>query len=314
MTDINGMLTIDGSDNPKKGSHSAGVARQHCGRMGKVENCQAGVYIGYSGKNGYGLLDAALYLPQKWLEDDYKERREKSDIPEDVTFRTKPQLACDMIANIQKSRPFPFKWVGGDCAFSSDDFREHLPSDAYFFGDVACNKLVFLSKPVWALPERNGNTGAKPTNLVPSISPVRVDSVAANDAYPWEKVALMEGSKGTVWADVKYLQVYKHKDGKDDDAAWLYIRKYENNDIKYAIVDAPDDIHISELHYAATLRWPIEQSFQECKSCLGMADYETRSFVGWNRHMLLVMVAYLFVLEVRSLFVKKTKTKKIPSF
>ena len=116
----------------------------------------------------------------------------------------------------------------------------------------------------------------------------------------------MEGSKGPVTTQVKYCRIIELQDGRDGDELWLYIRKYEDGTIKYSFTNAPEDIEIEELHHAATLRWPIEQSFQECKSFLGMSHYETRSYVGWQRHMLLVMVAHLFVVEVRFKFKKKT--------
>ena len=110
---------------------------------------------------------------------------------------------------------------------------------------------------------------------------------------------------GSGKTQVKYCRIIELQDGKDADELWLYIRKYEDGTLKYAFTNAPADIEIGELHYASTLRWPIEQSFQECKSFLGMGHYETRSYLGWYRHMLMVMVAHLFVVEVRYQFQKK---------
>ncbi|WP_258110205.1 hypothetical protein [Alicyclobacillus sp. SP_1] len=108
---------------------------------------------------------------------------------------------------------------------------------------------------------------------------------------------------------VKNCRVVEQQGDRDGDEVWLYIRKYEDGRIKYAVSNAPGSADIQDLHHAATLRWPIEQSFQECKSFLGMADYETRSYIGWRRHMLLVMVSHLFVLEVRLRFQKKTNAE-----
>jgi len=142
---------------------------------------------------------------------------------------------------------------------------------------------------------------------VPSLSPVPVSSIAADESLPWEEIELMDGSKGPVCASVKICRVIEVQDDKDGDESWLYIRKYENGEIRYALCYAPADMDVKSFHYASTLRWPIEQSFQECKSFLGMSDYETRSYLGWDRHMLLVMVAHLFVLEVRKQFQKKLK-------
>jgi SRSO17 transposase len=115
----------------------------------------------------------------------------------------------------------------------------------------------------------------------------------------------IEGSKGPARAQVKCCRVIECIDGIDGEELWLYIRKHENGEIKYAFSNAPVDTEERLLHRCATLRWPIEQCFQECKGYLGMSDYETRSYAAWHRHMLLVMVAYLFVLEVRQMFQKK---------
>ena len=304
--DPEGMLTLDGSDFAKKGKHSAGVARQYCGRMGKVENCQAGVFIGYAGKGGYGLLDARLYLPQSWFSEPYGIRWKKCDIPEETVFRTKPQLAQDMIAEIQKHRPLKFKWVGCDAAFGYDAaFRAGLPKSVYFFADLHSNQLVFLTRPQWSIPERKSSRGRAPSKHVPDVAPIPVSAIAADDSVPWKEIIIAEGSKGPVRAQTKCCRIIECQDGSDGDELWLYIRKYENDEIRYAISNAPADTELCELHRAAILRWPIEQCFQECKSYLGMGDYETRSYVAWRRHMLLVMVAYFFVLEVRFLFQKK---------
>ena len=304
--DPEGMLTIDGSDFVKKGTHSAGVARQYCGRLGKVENCQAGVFIGYAGKDGYGLLDCSLYLPEAWFDEAHDDRRQKCDIPEETTFRTKPQLALDMIAQIQSHHELPFRWVGCDSAFGCDaNFRASLPESTYFFAGVRSNQHVYLVRPEWSIPERTSNRGRAPSVARASEEPTPVAAVAADESVPWEEVNI-EGSKGPVCAQVKCCRVIECIDGIDGSELWLYIRKYENGDIKYAFSNAPVDTEARILHRCATLRWPIEQCFQECKGYLGMSDYETRSFTAWHRHMLLVMVAFLFVLEVRQLFVKKT--------
>ena len=310
--DPNGMITVDGSDFAKKGTQSAGVYRQYCGSKGKIENCQAGVFIGYSGASGYGLLDARLYLPQAWFDTEHKAYWSKCDIPEETEFRTKPQLALEMIQEAVGNHALQFKWVGCDGAFGCDaEFRRGLPQSVLFFADIHTNQRVFRERPEWSLPEYKGR-GKKPTRLQPSVAPIPVSAITEDPSIPWKDVILMEGAKGPLQAQVKYCRIIEVYEDSDGDELWLYIRKYRDGRIKYAISNAPASINVKELHHAATLRWPIEQSFQECKSYLGMADYETRSYVGWHRHMVLVMVSHLFVLEVRQRFQKKTLLGKIP--
>ena len=101
---------------------------------------------------------------------------------------------------------------------------------------------------------------------------MEVSVIAADENIPWEEVVIAEGSKGPIYAQVKYCRVYEIQDGRDGDEVWLYIRKYENGDIKYALSNAPADIEVSALHHAASLRWPIEQCFNECKSYLGPTE------------------------------------------
>lgn len=107
--DEDGMLSVDGSDFQKKGTNSVGVARQHCGILGKTENCQAGVFLGYSSRKGYGLLDRRLYLPQKWFSPEYEQLRKECAVPEDLTFSTKNQLATMMIQKITENGHIPYK-------------------------------------------------------------------------------------------------------------------------------------------------------------------------------------------------------------
>ena len=305
--DQGGMITVDGSDFPKKGKHSAGVARQYCGRLGKVENCQAGVFIGYSGAHGYGLLDSRLYLPKVWFDEEHKALWDQCDIPETTEFLTKPQLALEMIEQVVDHCDLPFKWVGCDGAFGSDpEFRKGLPAHVTFFADIHSNQRVHRERPTWSLPERPCR-GRRPAKEVPSVPAGPVSAIAEDESIPWEDIVLMEGAKGPVRTLVKCCRVVEIQDDRDGEELWLYIRKYEDDRIKYALCNAPADAPMQELHHAATLRWPIEQSFQECKGFLGMGDYETRSYIGWHRHMLLVMVAHLFVLEVRHEFEKKNE-------
>lgn len=304
--DPQGMVTVDGSDFPKKGKHSVGVARQYCGSLGKTENCQAGIFIGYSGSGGYGLLDGQLYLPQSWFEVDGLKRWDECAIPEDTVFQTKLQIASKMITKLMSEGFFQAQWVGCDSAFGSNlEFRDSLPENVWFFADIHSNGLVWREQPQWILPEYKGR-GKRPEKLVPSVDPVPVSAIAADDTIPWQTVTLTDGAKGPIKAKVKYCRILECRDGQVGQELWLYIRQYENNRIKYSLSNAPASLPISQLHRAATLRWPIEQCFEECKSFLGMGDYEARSWTAWHRHMLLVFIAHLFITELRLRFKKNS--------
>ena len=154
-----------------------------------------------------------------------------------------------------------------------------------------------------ALPEFSGQ-GRRPTKLKPSFPPVLVSQIATDDSIPWERVILAEGSQGPIFADVKVLRVIECRDNLPGNEVWLYIRRFTDGKLKFSLSNAPANIPKAELHRAATLRWPIEQCFQECKSYLGMGHCEARSWNAWYRYILFVLITHLFILEVRQRFKK----------
>jgi SRSO17 transposase len=284
LGETDGMASVDGSDFPKKGKRSVAVARQYCGALGKTDNCQAGVFVGYSSGQGYTLLDRRLYVPEKWFGEDYRELYQECGVPDDLTFKTKNELALDMLSNCRE-RGVPFRWVGCDSAFGSDrKFLAGLPEDCYYFADVRENQLVFREWPEMIPPQQR--RGRKCKYPRPSIEPVNVSDIAEDPTIPWEATYLGEGSKGPIYARTKRLRVVRaqiekggRKCARPLDEVWLYIREHENGRLKCSFSNAPADIAQAELDRAATMRWPIEQCFNECKG-LGMGDYESRSWNG----------------------------------
>lgn len=309
-----GMITVDGSDFPKKGKGSVGVARQHCGILGKTDNCQAGVFIGYSGIRGYSLLDRRLYMPQKWFGEEFRAKWNSCEVPNDLTFKTKNELAIEMLQGLPEETTY--RWIGCDSAFGSDrNFLANLPKHAYYFADVQQRQLVFLEMPTMEVPSaKRGRANQYPR---PSIEPVCMERIASDERIPWETIVLAEGSKGPIVTKTKCLRVVRAKIDKGGkkcaepmDEVWLYIREYENNRIKFSFSNAPADIARSELDRAATMRWPIEQCFNECKGYLGMDHYESRSWNAWHMHMLLVLIAHLFTGMLRQQY-KSSKANPI---
>ncbi len=157
-----GMLTVDSSEFAKKGKESVGVARQYCGALGKVDNCQSGIFVGYSSEKGYGLLASRLYLPERWFTKEYEDRRTFNLVPEACVFQTKPEIAAELIDALDKTKLFPAKWIGCDATFGSDGhFLEALPKDKYYFAGVRANTQVFLRKPAVGVPPYPGH-GRRP--------------------------------------------------------------------------------------------------------------------------------------------------------
>ncbi|MDR2571740.1 MAG: IS701 family transposase [Oscillospiraceae bacterium] len=302
------MLTIDPSDFPKKGKESAGVARQHCGALGKTENCQSGVFIGYTSDKGYGLVDCKLYMPEKWFCDDYKDRRVDCAVPGDITFKSKNDIAIELIENTKDKGYFPAKWLGCDSFFGRDAaFLDSVANDFFYFADLMSNMRVFTTDANIVVPQYNGR-GKHPAKMKASIEPISVSSIAADNNIPWKTVILGEGAKGLIISDVKCLRVFEFRNYLPGRESWLYIRKLADNKFKYSLSNAPADTPLEVLNRVSLMRWPIEQSFEECKSDLGMDHYEIRSYPGWHRHMLFVFLAQLFLLEIRLRFKKNTNS------
>lgn len=313
-----GMLSVDDTGFVKKGKHSAGVKRQYCGRLGKTENCQNGVFLAYAGCKGYGLVDSRLYLPRDWFCPSFEALRKECHIPEDVVFSTKNEIALELLNQALEDGKFKVRWVGCDAAYGNDHaFLDglKLPEGVFYFAATNVKEQVFTQYPEMTFPKTNRGRPRK--HPVLSHKPVSVTEIAKDPAIPWETVVLAEGAKGPIRAERKFLRCFCcRKDGsrsyvKPGGEIWLYLRRYADGEIKYFTSNAPAGLDISELDRAATLRWPIEQCFEECKSNLGMGHYECRSYQGWKRHMLFVMIAHLFTIKIRGLL-KKTVSLTMP--
>ena len=306
--DPEGMLSVDSTEFVKKGTHSVGVARQHCGRLGKTENCQSVVFTGYASDRGYGLVSNRLFMPEKWFSEEYEALRKKCCVPDDVTFKTKPQIAGEMLHDAFNSDLFTARWIGCDSLFgASKTFLDSLPKECWYFADIHCPTLVWRDRPELVLPEYRGR-GPQPTKLKASFPPVPVSQIATDDSIPWERVILAEGSQGPIVADAKVLRVTECRDHLPGNDVWLYIRRFRDGKLKFSLSNAPADIPREELHRAATLRWPIEQCFEETKDYLGLDHCEARSWNAFHRHIMFVLIAHLFILEVRQHFKKNGRT------
>ena len=311
ICDPDGMVNVDSCEFIKKGKESVGVARQYCGSMGKVENCQSGVFVGYSSKRGYALLKCRLYMPEIWFSPEYEQRRKDNLLPQDLSFQTKLQIALELINKLAQSKLFPAKWIGCDATFGSDiHFLESLPQGYYYFADVRSNTKVFLKKPKVDLPPYKGR-GRRPKRLqlLPDQpQPQSVADIARSAKCRWKPLVLAEGAKGPIVAEVARLRVYPSRDGLPKGShLWLFIRRNPDGQMKFSFSNAPINMSLSEMCKASVMRWPIEQCFEEGKDQLGMNHYEHRSWPAWHRHMIYVFLALHFLLRLRIRFKKKAR-------
>lgn len=158
LGDPHGVLIFDETGFPKKGDDSIGVGKQYCGSIGKVENCQVGVFAAYASPHGYALVDKRLFIPEKWFSDEYALRRKKCELPEDITFMTKAQLAAQMLKDIVEKEQVPFKWVLSDSVYGSNpDFIKAVEEypDLSYFVSVPSDTYCWLTMPIITQPPQN---------------------------------------------------------------------------------------------------------------------------------------------------------------
>jgi SRSO17 transposase len=294
-----GMYTLDASEVEKKGKESVGVARQYCGHAGKTENCQSGVFVGYTSGKGYGLTGCRLYMPQIWFQPHYRERRRRCEVPPEVEFHSKHQIALALLEKQIQQRVLPGKWVGCDADFGSDGaLRDAIARlDKFYLAGVRADIKV------WLLDEHSGSAARKP---------VTVSELATGDSLGWETVVLAEGAKGPIVGEVAMVRVQENDEGRPARQAWLIIRRKEDGRLQYYLSNAPADIPEAELYRALTMRWPIEQCFEDGKKHLGMDHYEHRHWNSWHRHMLYVFLAMFFLLRLRLKFKKNSNPDPSP--
>lgn len=310
VADADGVFSLDGSDFPKKGKESVGVARQYCGRLGKIDNCQAGVFLAYASSKGYALLDRRLFLPKDWFSQEQKERWQKCRIPEGTTFKTKWELALEILEKAVSTGLFPGRWVTGDDAYGMiPEFRRNLPKGLLCLLDIPSNTKVWKQRPETSIPKGSGK--GRPflkERIKPGQpKPMTVSELAKDRSLIWKKVIISEGAKGPIRAEVARVRVVEAYGNFPGEELWVFFRRsLADGQIKYAFSNAPKDIALQDMIRVSGLRWPIEQCFQEGKGEIGMDHYEHRSWDAWHRHMTFVFIAQLFLLRIRHRFKKKS--------
>jgi SRSO17 transposase len=306
LGEADGVYIFDGSDVPKQGEHSVGVARQWCGHVGKVDNCQAGVFAAYASRKGYTLLDRRLYLPDKWFDAAHRERWQKCGIPETTRFTTKPALALEMLRAVVAAGTLRFRWVTCDEAFSRDTaFLDGVAAQQrWYYAEVPHDTQVWLTRPATAVPTWSGR-GRRPRRarmMSGEPAPQRVDQLAA--AVPtdgWQPFLIKEGSKGPLVAEFACRRGVAVRSGLPGPDVWIVFRRAlgENPELKVYLSNAPAHIPVAVLVRVAGMRWPIETAFEESKGGLGLDQYEVRSWLGWHHHMTLCLLAHHFLVRAR---------------
>jgi len=307
-----GVLILDGCDFPKQGTHSVGVARQWCGALGKVANCQASVVACYASRHGYTLVERRLYMPKPWFTPAYHARRERCGVPADLAFQTQPELAWSLIAHLHTEQILPFAWVIGDEHFGNNPvLRDRIAAaNLRYLLEVPHDTLVWRERPATVVPPPTGKKGRPPqrARLVPDApAAVRVDAVATDPALVWRSYQIQEGAKGPLVAQFACVRVVLVRDGLPEAEVWLVLRRSlgERPQLKTYLSNAPTTTSHATLVRKSGMRWPVELAILECKSELGMDHYEVRGWRGWHHHMTMTLLAHHFLVRQRCRMGKK---------
>jgi SRSO17 transposase len=300
---------VDESAFAKKGAKSAGVARQHNGRLGKEDNCQVGVFLIGVAPQGVALLDHQLYLPQSWYEGATAAgRRDEAHIPEDIPFRTKPEIAAALIRNVAVLGIVALDWVVTDEAYGRDGgFLDEMDRlEQRYVAEVPKNTTVWTTDPVGCVPAYSGR-GQPPTR--PTRESVHSVTTLAADLpeEAWQRLQVREGAVGPLVFEFAAVRVWAVRHRQPGPPIWVLIRRSleESPEVKYYVSNGDAETPLSVLALAACTRHQVEDFFEDTKGYLGLAQYETRSWVGWHHHMTLVGLAHLFVSVTRLRLKKK---------
>ena len=292
-----GILILDPSAFPKKGQHSCGVQRQWCGRLGKIENCQVGVFMVYASEKGHGPLDRRLYLPEEWAAD--KQRRKKCHVPKEVVFETRLDIAFEMI--VRHGKDFPHAWTLADDEFGrSADFRAALRDEGErYIVDVPSNTLV-RDLEARRPPRRQAGRGRKKETPFCRAAAWQERQAPAR----WQRLKVRNGEKGPLEVMALRVRVRGKEGGRvGSEETLLIIRTIEEQPkTSYSLTNASTEVLLEELVRVKLERRRVEQFFEEAKGETGLAHYEVRGWQGWHHHITLALLALWFcLLEKRRL-------------
>jgi SRSO17 transposase len=304
---------IDESAFAKKGAHSAGVARQHNGRLGKEDNCQVGVFLVGVTPAGSALLEHQLFLPQSWCEPTRqgRARRARAHIPEALPFRTKPRIAAELVRHVAVLGQFALDWVVADEEYGrAGHFLDELESlEQRYVVEVPVTTAVWTADPTSCVPAASGR-GRRPT--APARDAVRTVAALAAElpGSAWQALQVREGASGPLVFEFAAVRVWSMRHRKPGPPAWVLIRRSleEQPEYKYYVSNACAETLLGTLALVACTRHRVEDFFEDGKSYLGMAQYETRSYVGWHHHMSSVAMAHLFITLTRRDLGKKRRS------
>lgn len=287
---LDAVLVIDPSAFPKKGDASVAVKRQWCGRLGKVENCQVGVFLGYVSDVEHALVDFRLYLPKEWAND--RKRRKRAGVPKEIKYRTRHELALEMLR--VRGELLPHRWVAGDDEMGRPVwFRKQLAADGQrYLLAVPSNTSI---RDLEAEPPPYSGHGRRPKVAFRSVR-------AWCDTVPpaaWTKLTVRDGEKGPLEVEILARRVESKIDRRvvGFEETLVVIRYRDGGVLKhdYYLSNAPRETPLSEFARVAKAAHRVEECFKRSKSEAGLGEYQVRNWRGWHHHVALSLIATWFL-------------------
>ena len=289
-----GVIVFDPSAHKKCGNDSVGVQRQWLGRLGKIDNGQVGIYMGYASRKDHALVDVRLYLPQEWAKD--KARRKKCGVPKEIRYRTRHELALEMLAANGKN--LPHRWIAGDDEMGrASRFRRDLRAlNEQYLLDVPSNTNI---RDMEVEPPAYGGHGRFPKQPFQRVDVWR-DSL---DKDAWARIDVRDGEKGPLVLEIVKRCVLARTErscGETGEELLVITRSLdENNKMKYDyhLSNAHPDTALEELARVVKAEHRIEDCLKRAKSEAGLSDYEVRTWIGWYHHQTLSLIAIWFLIK-----------------
>jgi SRSO17 transposase len=279
------VLIVDDTGFLKKGTRSAGVARQYSGTAGRVENCQVGVFLAYASERGHALIDRELYLPEAWTAD--RQRCRAAGVRDQVEFATKPRLAIAMLERALAAR-VPFAWVTGDEVDGQVNYLR------VWLEEHDCPYVLATKRNDTLIATEGQATGERRADAL----------VAALPARAWRRLSVGAGAHGP--RDYEWARVPIRVGWRPGRGHWLLARRKigDPTEIAYYVCYGPRRSSLLDLAWTAGTRWHIEEAFQQAKNDAGLDDYQVRDYRAWYAHITLSMLALAALAAIKTQAIK----------
>ena len=292
LGEADGVITFDPSAFPKKGGYSVAVARQWCGRLGKLDNCQVGVFMGYASRAEQALVNMRLYLPKQWAKD--RKRRKECGVPKEIRYQTRHQLALEMLD--ENGHLLPHAWVTGD---------DEMGRPAWFRRDLGSRGEQYLLAVPSNTTVRDLEGEAPPYNGRGPWPKRRFEQVRrwceSQPEDAWTRVEVRDGEKGPLVAEIVKRRVVAKIDRKiGPEETFVVIRTVDEQGVvkhDYYLSNASPDTPLREFARVAKAAHRIEECIKRGKSQAGMGDYQVRTWLGWHHHITLSLISTWFLVR-----------------